>query len=279
MQVYIEYVITDNLIINCLIIYLVSLLLRIKFRKLNILLAAMIGTLFAVAMPFISLNTYILFPIKLIVGVVMITVLKKFSLRQFFLTYICFVLLTFMLGGLCFGLMYLLKGTLSINGLIIYGFDVPMSVFILLIAAHVYLAVKLISVLKVERTKGKSLYKVLLTINGKTCSLYGFLDTGNMVYDSDNPVIILSYKSFSKICKEVTLDKLITKKVSGDDLRDAHYIPLSSATDTQDMLIFKINKMEIFNEDKRVVYNNVYTGLSYKNFDNFDCILHPDFFN
>jgi len=129
MTVYIEYVILDNLLIDLLIIYLTSSLLKIHFNKVNILLSALIGTAFAVVMPFISLNSYVLFFLKLSVGMTMVLVLKKFSFGKFVITFVTFISLTFMMGGMCFGLMYLLSIPFTVNGIMIYGFEFPLSLY------------------------------------------------------------------------------------------------------------------------------------------------------
>lgn len=277
MDIYIEYVLLDNLLIDWLILFLTSSLLKIKFKKLNMLLSIVIGTAFAVAMPLINLNSYLLFFLKLLVGIAMVLVLKKFTFKKFIITFITFISITFMMGGMCFGIMYLLNLDFTINGILIYGFEVPMSLFLICVFGYLYLTVKIISVVRHERQLGKYTYNITLTCNDKEYSLVGFLDTGNMVYDNGKPVIILSYKSFKKIFKNITFDRLLTRKVVSE-LDHAHYIDLSSANSSNKMLVFNAQKLEISEDKKSSIYENIEVGLSYKKFNNFDCILHPDFF-
>ena len=182
------------------------------------------------------------------------------------------------MGGMCFGIMYLLNMKFTVNGILIYGFEVPMSLFLVCIFGYLYLTVKIISVIRHERQLGKCTYNITLTCNNQQYALTGFLDTGNMVYDNGKPVIILSYKSFKKIFKNMTFDRLLMKRVSSSDLEQAHYIDISSANNTDKMLVFNIQKLEIAENKKSSTYENVEVGLSYKKFNNFDCILHPDFF-
>jgi len=99
-----------------------------------------------------------------------------------------------------------------------------------------------------------------------------------MVYDNGKPVIILGYRSFKKIFKNSEMHSSLIKKFSIQNLEKAHYIYLSSASDSNQMLVFNIPKLEITGKKESTVYNNVHAGLSYKTFNNFDCILHPDFF-
>lgn len=278
MEVYVEYVIIDNLLINALIIFLTSSLLKIKFNKINILLSSLLGTAFALIMPFITLNSYLMFVLKMVIGLAMVLVLKKFTLKKFIITFITFVSITFMMGGMCFGIMYLFNIEFTLNGIMLYGFEFPMSLFLICIFGYLYLATKIIAVVRNERKTAKSTYKIVLTCHGKEYPLTGFLDTGNMVYDNGKPVIILGYRAFKKIFKNIELSSLITNRISSKELEDAHYINMSSANNNSQMLVFQIAKLEITDTKETAVYNDINAGLSYKNFNNFDCLLHPDFF-
>ena len=64
MEVYIEYVIIDNFIIDMLILLFTSLVLGSKVGKLRLVLSTLIGVVGAIFMPFIYLPNIILFFIK-----------------------------------------------------------------------------------------------------------------------------------------------------------------------------------------------------------------------
>ena len=131
MIVYVEYVLLDNFIIDFIIFYSVAKILKLKIQKVRIVLACVLGVGFAFAIPFINITNIILFLIKLLMGVILVYVAFSFTkLKQFFLTYLSFIFLTFLLGGICYGLQGFVQSTKVINGTISYVNDFPVSLII-----------------------------------------------------------------------------------------------------------------------------------------------------
>lgn len=158
MEVYIEYVVADNLIINTLILVLTKKTLNLQTRVANLVAAALLGTVFAIFMPLFMLNEYLLFFIKMLLGVAIILVaFPTKKPKKILVNYLWFLTYTFALGGMCFGVAYLLGQNLSLNGLIVMGFEVPMGIFMLIIAIYIYLLVKTVSLVKKVFQKCKTL--------------------------------------------------------------------------------------------------------------------------
>ena len=212
MEVYIEYVILDNFVIDYIILYLTLFSLKQKISHLNLILSSIIGTLFAVFMPFITLSSIALFFIKLGVGLIMILFISKKELKWITLNYFLFLSYTFLMGGLCFGLIYLLFGTISLNGIIMYQFQMPIGLIFLVLFIYFLFIKKLVAH---KRKFGTYTYAVEIYKEDKSMHLVGFLDTGNQMYDkSGNPILIISQKTFMKAYSSISYLKILNNKVN-----------------------------------------------------------------
>lgn len=275
MEVYIEYVILDNFVIDYIILYLTLFSIRQKICYLKVILSSMIGTTFAVFLPFITLSNIYLFLLKMAIGLLMIVVVSKNGFKKFIISYFLFITYTFLLGGLCFGILYFLFGNVSLNGILLYQFEIPISILLLLIFLYFLFIKKLVSN---KRKFGSFTYPVEIFKEDKSLILVGFLDTGNQVYDKKgNPIIIISLKTFMKAYPNISYLKIITSAINEFDIKGCEYIVLNTANQTSKMLVFNADLLKIKDNDKFKVFKNVTIGVSQSNFgQKFDCILHNE---
>ena len=77
MEVYIEYVLLDNLIINSVLLDFTNKTLKLKVNKFRIFLSAMLGTIVAIILPFVKLSNSILVILKVILCICMSAILKN----------------------------------------------------------------------------------------------------------------------------------------------------------------------------------------------------------
>jgi len=166
----------------------------------------------------------------------------------------------------------------SINGIIINGFEIPVSIFALLISIYVYLLFKFIQTVKAKNNINKFKYNIVIKHNNKKYNIDGYLDTGNKTYDNDSPIIILGLKTFFNIFHNITYENLLLSKNIFSLLSNPHYIKVSSVNGTNKMLVFNIDEMDIYISNEIKTFKNVKMGLALKNFSDFDCLLHPDYF-
>ena len=141
MEVYIEYVILDNFIINTLIILLVNSTLHQKISKFKVILASCIGTIFAIFMPFISVSNIFLFVLKLMVGLIMVMCFARFNIKDISISYVLFLSYTFLMGGMCYFVLDMCNITTTSSGILVYSFDIPVSIIILMVYVY-YLLLK-----------------------------------------------------------------------------------------------------------------------------------------
>lgn len=213
MEVYIEYVILDNLAVNTLIVLLTVTLLRLRKSKLRVFAASVIGTAFAVAFPFIGKGVFFY---KICCATVMVLVYAKYgSVKKFALSFFTFLAVSFLTAG---ALSFMIDGNLDISGSFstskqgIIGFTVLASVL------AYYLCVQVSAAYKKQLVVTRSLKKIRFGFGGKNYEATAFADTGNCLYDTidGSPVIVLS-KEFSKGMISGGERKLTVKTVNGSD--------------------------------------------------------------
>ncbi len=225
MIVYVEYVLLDNFIIDFIIFYSVAKILKLKIQKVRIVLACVLGVGFAFAIPFINITNIILFLIKLLMGVILVYVAFSFTkLKQFFLTYLSFIFLTFLLGGICYGLQGFVQSTKVINGTISYVNDFPVSLIIVAIFIFFILGKNLYSTIKLK----KRFISISIFYKGKELKLNALIDSGNQLIDGKTklPISFLSKQDFIKnfgqidFCNNSTYENLMCKTITGTKILD-----------------------------------------------------------
>lgn len=275
-EVYIEYVILDNLIINSILISLTNNTLRNENNRWKNLIASIIGTIFAIFMPFLHLNNTLLLLVKLAVGLIMIICFSNLRFKSVFLNYIVFLFYTFLMGGMCYFILDILHVSTTTSGVLIYSFDIPVSLIILLIYVYYIIISKLI---KYRKNIVNFKYGVILHKDDKVMKLVGFLDTGNQIFDDiGKPIVVISLKSFLNAYPDISLLQVATNNVSKFDINDSKYMVISTANATTKMLTFKADQLEVLEDGKIKKFDNITIGVSNSNFNQkFDCILHSEY--
>lgn len=281
MEIYVEYLLIDNLVINSIIILLTSKFASFKIKKKRVFFVSIFACLFSFVFPYISnLNMYLLFATKLFVGFIITLTLKKFKrIRDVVLCYLFFLTSTFLMGGVTYGLINMFGLKTSINGIVINNFEFPMGIIILLISIYVYLFFKLINYTKIKSLHNACCYDVSVKINDKIYNINGLYDTGNIVYDnnSNKPILIISSNFYKKIVNSISANAFIDNMHNSDYLKNSHYINIKTISNNEKILVFEIDSIKIYAKKRVYKSNNVCVGVSKTNFNDFDCILHKDF--
>lgn len=258
MTVYIEYVIIDNLIIDYLLLKATFAVSGITSRRGRLFCCAFLGALIALIYPLIESQPIISIFIKVFSGLLIILLAAKYpTKRSYFINAAIFFAFTFLTGGAVIGVFNLFS--------LSYSNEISIALMIL----PVYLIIKsLTSVVKyIYRRKqiASFTYKVELTLGEKNVTVNGFLDTGNALFDGENPVIVINYSLFkSLIGKEFIKTKI--KKIKVKTVSGEQYYPS-----------FKIDFLKIYILDEPNIISNV-TVLVVKSVgDGYDVILHPAF--
>ncbi len=207
MEIYIEYAILDNLIVDYFLLKETAVILRKKHRFWQLFLASVIGTVVAVVLPLFILPNIVVFFIKLVLALLITYVAVEHRKFVDYVKYLnVFLLLTFLLGGI-------IIGVLSLIG-IPYDVKAYYSNKILPIGLNVligYLIIKLIKKFIEENVSSafisQELYDCELFINGKPFLATAFFDSGNRLIDEKSglPIIVCKPSFIEKIKKKTNV--------------------------------------------------------------------------
>lgn len=255
MTVYVEYVLANNLIID-------YLLLKATFRTTGkpanpkrLFFCAFLGAFFSLVYPLIGVEGIILTVIKITFGLLFVLVSARYeNFRSYIRHATLFMLFTFLSGGIIVGVCSLLNVRAQ-NEITVSLIALPVSVIYKIMNKAVWK-------IKRDKTLKKYLFDVKITANGKTKECKAFLDTGNGVYDGQNPVIFcqkgfaLDFFDESIPC----LKRLKFNTVNGEGEKFA----------------FCLEQIKVYNGANENIYHNVTACISEQGFeDGYQIILHP----
>lgn len=250
MNVYIEYVIIDNLVLDYLLLKLTFTASKGCVKKGGFINGAMLGTFFAILMPFINLPNAILFFIKIISGMLMLLVCAKFkNILQFFKLFSVFLLLTFAFGGAIYGIFSLL----NLNYSILYN---TASIFpvglILIISAVIYkMLYRFFCVLYQNKLIYPFVRRCEIIHNGQKIYCSGFIDSGNqLVYKNFNGVCIASKKLVNNLLNV----GFLCQKPKGEMI-------LNTVSGKTTVKIYEFDKLVIYYNDKPNIIYGVNIGV------------------
>ena len=275
MEVYIEYVILDNFVIDYLVIFFAGEMLNQRYNKLNKLLAVIFGVVCAVGLPLVSIDLKYLIFVKILIGIIMTLFLKKYaSFREFFTTCIVLHSITFLFAGVCLGVNELFGIKTTGGQVVINGFEFPVSIFVLFASVYFYLLIHLINYIKHRNKLSNFYFDVTVKQNNKIYYLRGYLDSGNKLMDNNEPIIVISFKNFRRIFKDYPIEKIPL----GVAPNNPHYITTKSVGDDNRLLVMDVDEILIKNNEKNKIYTNVKLGVSKVSFSSdFDILLHSSF--
>lgn len=238
MIIYVDLVFLLNIFLDCILLMGVSVILTRNVKMKRILLGSLIGGISGVTL-FMSVNSLVLFLLKIILGILMIIVTFGYHNLRYTLNNLFYLLtLSFSVGGVMYLLME--KG--------IYN-------YFLLIIGFVFVTYMYIKQGKSLNNTYSNYYKVVIYYKNRVLELTGFLDTGNKLYDNykHRPII------------------LIDKDISYDD-EDIVYVPYLSLNNQGIIKCFKIDRININGH----LFYNYLVGISNQKFqiDGINCILH-----
>lgn len=253
MEIIIEYTLIDNLVIDFLILYLSCKILKHKVVFWELALSSCVGTACALVMPIINLPTYAMVFFKLTLGAIMVLIsLPCNNFKKAFISFMGFILMTAGMGGICFFLLFMISGDISINLLTTYSSQIPVGVILLVCSLTFYFVNKLIKLIYKKRMLNTFIYETTFLNDGKEIKIDAYLDSGNTLIDpiTNKPVVIINFTLFNKLYN-LPLEKVLMKNVGDKEIKNCHYITFNTVGKKSDMLVFEIEKMKIFFCEKR----------------------------
>lgn len=264
MIVYADIVFIENLIINYVILYVTTLLKKIKVSYFRILLSAICGSVYAIVSIIVSDNIIS----KIILSIVMILIIYPTKdIRKFLETLAIFYLVSITTGGASIAISYLVNGYKinTVNGATIVDFPILFSSIGLILG--IILIKITINNVKSKITQKNIFYNIEVFIGNKRTKIKALLDTGNMLKDpiSQKPVIVATKRSLKNVIPQEILED-IKNILGGDRLGDIKpfenrikVIPFKSLGNEHGMLIgIKSNKIIVDNNEIKDVIIGIY---------------------
>lgn len=255
MTVYIEYVLIDNFVIDFILLKLTLQILGYRPKVARLFLCALFGAVLALVSPLLYFNVILLSTFKIMSGLLIFCFSTKFtSAKDFYRGVLFFFFLTFLLGGAIIGVYN------------IFNLDYNSEFSIATIIVPVYLLAKAVGSLIRYFYRRKNIesrvYFATIKVKEKAVRLKGFVDTGNMLYDGDNPVIIMGVKNAKKLLDGFTKIK---------------YLEYGTVSGKAKMTIIENATVEIYSDKGERIINKVSVGVSKENIGSeYQVILHPD---
>ena len=205
MNVYVEYVVLDNFVIDSLLLLAVAMTLRISYKWWRIALGGGVGAACAVVSVFVS--GVWLYLLKAACLISMCVVAVGFG-KKLFWHILLTLAYTFVLGGAVIGLFNLFQIDYVNGDGQFYEMKVPLFVYVLAVALVAFLCYSI--VIYVKNAKKLTPYRIKVQIElDKSYVVDGFCDSGNSLYYNGVPVCFVT-KSFKGLA-----DYFVTQTLCG----------------------------------------------------------------
>lgn len=252
MKIIVEETLLISLILNSFIIKLTALFLKERARLW--LLSSLILSAISIILPAFQINAILKIFVIVLACNVLVCISFKFSSFKRYCLLLCAIMVnTFIFGGGCYAVQSVV-GTFPLF-------------CIAIISAFLYFITKILINYQQKLDKIKRFtYNVMLKDGDKVIYEEGYLDSGNVLYDTvtKKPIILVTYEVFNKIYQNINYINALTKNIDKSTVKDGHYIKINGVGSGTSILVFTIDEMLINNEKS---YKDVAVGLSFSSFD------------
>lgn len=191
MVVYIEYALLENFLIDGMLLYLALRAARQTVRVKRLLLAAALGSAFAVAFPLVSLPTAAEYAVKLAFAPVLCAVAFG-RVRKRGKAFALFLALFFAFSSAFAGALFALLPALAISSDSYEIARAPATATLCGGAAFAIAAIDLVKKLYKKRATERFVYDCEIVCGTKSAKVRGFLDSGNTATKNGAPVCFVS---------------------------------------------------------------------------------------
>lgn len=273
--IYVDVIFLENLIMNSIILYATSIILKTKPKTVRIIISSTIGSIYSIILYVTNMKIYTSIISKIILSAIMVYVaFNPQNVKKMWKQLLIFYLTSFVFGGVSLYLIYVIKpqNILMKNGM----FAGQYVLKVIMLAAIVAFIVIKIS-LKIIKTKfnPKDIYcKIKFKLNGKQVETKAMIDTGNLVKEpiTNTPVVIVESSLLYDVLPKEILNNLenilggnlkeIPEEIQLEYISRLRCIPFASLGKQNGMLVgIKAEEMEIESEDEKKKTDNVIIGI------------------
>lgn len=275
MTIYLDIIFFENFILNFIILIAVSVIIKAKRNYIKIVIASLIGSVYAIFYYFIRMNLIIEFFMKILLSFVMVYV--SFSPRTFkdcLRKIIIFYLTSFVFGGGAVAIIYMVNsGKISIqDGIIIASYSIK-TIFIGIIIAFAIIVISF-KLIKAKISKKDLFSEIQIKINKKTIKTIAMIDTGNMLKEpiTNIPVIVVEKDILNKAIPETILNNIenilggdftkISNEIENEYISKLKVIPYMSLGKENGMLLgIKADEASFIDGDEKIKIQKVIIGI------------------
>lgn len=269
--IYIDLIFLENLIMNFIIIYATSIILKIKPKIIRVVISSIIGSIYAIIAYITELSIYTSIISKMILAIVMVyTAFNPQNIKNMWKQVVIFYLTSFVFGGVALYLIYFIKPqNVFIKNGIFVGEYVLKVIFLGAIMAFVIIKIS-IEFIKTKINAKDMFCKIKIELNGNEVETRAMIDTGNFAKEpiTNTPVVIVESSLLDKVLpKEIlkNLDNILAGSLEGiqeEYISKLRCIPFSSLGKQNGMLLgIKADEIIVEKEEENKIFKNVIIGL------------------
>lgn len=274
MTLYIEYILLDNITLDYMLLGLIGTIQKRKLKKSRRILSSLIGAVFAIFLPYLVKYKVLAIVYKVMCAMLMILALRSHKTFRSYMWDVCLLFFfTFLFGGVFVGVLGIMGVEYSTNSLLLYNFDIPLGVFLLIFYIGFWLLKKVIEALNTQVKYNNFTHQITLIDNNKEVSGIGYMDSGNVLTRDGEAVSIISSELFFKLYENYSSYKFLFRNIDHSILKNASYMSIKSLSRAEKYLSFRIDKLVIDQKE----YKNACVAVSLGNFKAFDCIINSQF--
>ena len=262
---------------NYIILFGTAYIIKIKIKQVRIILASLLGAVYAVLAYAEIFPMYASLITKTILSICMTYIaFNPKKIKGLIKELIVFYLVSFALGGCAFALLYIVRpqDIFMKDGVYIGTYPLKIALLGGIVGFIItYIAFKIV---KTRITKNEIIYKAVINISGKQLEINVLLDTGNMLKDpiSGDSVIMIEKNKLNSIFPEKILNNI--DKILGGDLESAEsleyrkrlrFIPFTSVGKQNGMLLgIKADFITIITDVEEIINKRAIIGIYEKTF-------------
>lgn len=270
MVVYVELAILNNFIISLVLLLLTKKVAKAQTKTYRIILSCLFSSAISLVLPLITIHAILMMFIKLLIGFLCVVIAFKCENIKRLIKYsLIYFGLTFAFAGLIYAAFTLLNLKLSEASFANSPFIIAILVIYVLLFAFIFNVIKLCKVLYKHKQVGSFLYKVKITLGGKTSTTHAFLDSGNRLKDAQTGegVNIVTFSFLSSLLSQADLNAIAMCEPEKFSLPGAHFVEYSSVgASNQKLFVFNADQIELEENGKFKKLNSTLIGVVFKKF-------------
>lgn len=287
--VYVDILIMTNFIVDYFLLMLTSFLLSAKVKRWRLFLSAFLASLTALVIFAPELNAFVEFIVKFLFSLLIVLIAFGYkNMKRYIKAAVLFFAsnVIFAGGALLVWSLFAPRGLVVHNGAVFYNIS---PITLLLSVTAVYLVSLFVSKIISKRRASGGEYSVNLFFDGKSVSVQGIVDSGNMLKDSISlsPVIVCDIRKVRPLLNS-ELEKILCRQNFEigfySDIINSPYknkfrvIPFESLSGSGVMAALVLDKAEIVKENKKSEVKNVVMAVTDKKIagGEFDVLLNPE---